>query len=131
MKQLASAYFNLIRNNKNKSFLFGLSLILFNIIFTTYNLLATDLARGVHFSLEKFDLVWSSGGSGTFFPWPQPSGMALVITYSQDLMDIIIWFSAISGLLLALSVLSWTICVSMVILPIYYSFKKINQSPLE
>ncbi|OLS21003.1 MAG: hypothetical protein HeimC3_37520 [Candidatus Heimdallarchaeota archaeon LC_3] len=126
MKQLASTYFNLIRNNKNKSFLFGLLLILFNIIFTTYNLLATDLARGVHFSLEKFALVWSSGGSGTFFPWPQPSGMVLVITYSQNLINIIIWFSAISGLLFALSVLFWTICASMVTLPIYYSFEKMN-----
>ena len=42
------------------------------------------------------ELIWCSGGAGTFFPFPQESGHLMVITSKQSVIDYLLYITVIS-----------------------------------
>ena len=56
------------------------------------------------------ELVWCSGGPGTFFPFPRESGYEAVITRSYSIIDYLIYDLIIStSIVYFLPVVSWLI----------------------
>ena len=56
------------------------------------------------------ELIWCSGGPGTFFPFPRESGYEAVISPSYSLIDYVIYVLFIStSLIYLLLMVSWAI----------------------
>lgn len=63
----------------------------------------------------EWELIWSTTGPGTFFPWPVPSGPEQALSRSDNLVDFILFtFFIQTGILLILTALLWALIVIII-----------------
>jgi hypothetical protein len=93
--------------NPSLLLLVGVTFILSLYIFTAYDF--------SYCQVGEWELIWPTIPTGTFFPWPAPSGHFMAVRGSDNFVDFILFtFFIQTGYLLQLTVLLWALILIVI-----------------